>query len=497
VAQFPETPAFTGFNTPSRIEADIVDLDMKGAVPVELDGAFYRVQPDPQFAPRLGDDISFNGDGMISMFRFKNGQVDFKQRWAQTDKWKLEREAGKGLFGAYRNPLTDDDSVAGKVRGTANTNAFIYGGKLYALKEDSPALVMNPATLETEGYTSFNGAMTGQTFTAHPKVDPATGDMIAFGYAAKGVLTKDMTYYVVSPTGELKQELWFELPYYAMMHDFAITPDYALFHVVPSTSNWERLENGLPHFGFDTTLPVYLGVLPRRLDATADDIRWFQRDNCFASHVMNAFQDGTKIHFDTPEAKNNMFPFFPDIHGAPFNGLESASFLTRWTVDLASNSTEFAGRERLTTMMGEFPRIDERRTGLRYRYGWMLVIDPTKPVEMKGGSASGMIMNTLGMIDHETGTEAKWWCGPVSSLQEPCFIPREGSDAEGDGWIVMVCNRLEEHRSDLLLFDATDIAKGPIAEIRIPIRLRFGLHGNWATAAEIGLAGDPGLSAAA
>ncbi len=488
MTHFPDTAAFTGFNTPSRVEADIADLDVKGVIPVELNGAFYRVQPDPQFPPRLGDDIAFNGDGMITMFRFHDGRVDFRQRWAQTDKWKLEHEAGKGLFGAYRNPLTDDESVKGKIRGTANTNAFVYGGKLYALKEDSPALVMNPATLETEGYTWFNGAMTGQTFTAHPKIDPETGDMIAFGYAAKGVLTRDMTYYVVSPEGVLKQELWFELPYYAMMHDFAITPDYALFHVVPSTSNWERLEQGLPHFGFDTTLPVYLGVLPRRADATAADIRWFKRDNCFASHVMNAFQEGTKIHFDTPEAKNNMFPFFPDIHGAPFNGQESASFLTRWTVDMASNSDDFESFERLTGMMGEFPRIDDRRTGLSYRYGWMLVIDPTKPVELKGGSAGGFVMNTLGLVDHETKREQKWWCGPTSSLQEPCFIPRSDDAPEGDGWIVQVCNRLDEHRSDLLLFDALDIEKGPIAEIRIPIRLRFGLHGNWANADEIGLA---------
>ena len=488
MTHFPDTPSFTGFNTPSRIEADIADLDVKGAIPVELDGAFYRVQPDPQFPPRLGDDIAFNGDGMITMFRFRDGRVDFRQRWAKTDKWQLEHDTGHALFGAYRNPLTDDESVKGRIRGTANTNAFVYGGKLYALKEDSPALVMDPATLETEGYTWFNGAMTGQTFTAHPKVDPLTGDMIAFGYAAKGVLTRDMTYYVVSPEGELKQELWFELPYYAMMHDFAITPDYALFHVVPSTSNWERLEKGLPHFGFDTTLPVYLGVLPRRADATAEDIRWFRRDNCFASHVMNAFQDGSRIHFDTPEAKNNMFPFFPDIHGAPFNPMEAASFLTRWTVDMASNSDTFESFERLTGMMGEFPRIDDRRTGLPYRYGWMLVIDPAKPVELKGGSAGGMIMNTLGLVDHETGREQKYWCGPVSSLQEPCFIPRGPDAPEGEGWIVQVCNRLEEHRSDLLLFDALDIEKGPIAEIRIPIRLRFGLHGNWATAAEIGLA---------
>ena len=488
MAHFPETPSFTGFNTPSRVEAEIADLDVKGEIPTELDGAFYRVQPDPQFPPLLGDDIAFNGDGMITMFRFKDGRVDFKQRWAHTDKWKLEREAGRGLFGGYRNPLGDDPSVKGKIRGTANTNAFVHGGKLYALKEDSPALAMNPATLETDGYTWFDGKMTGQTFTAHPKIDPRTGNMIAFGYASSGLCSDDATYYEVTPQGELIRELWFKVPYYCMMHDFGITQDYALFHIVPSIGSWERLEKGLPHFGFDTTLPVYLGVLPRRAGATADDIRWFKRDNCFASHVMNAFQDGTKIHFDTPEAKNNMFPFFPDVHGAPFNPMEASSRLTRWTVDLASNSDEFESVERLTETVAEFPRMDDRFAGLPYRYGWMLEMDMRRPVELKGGSAGGMLMNCLFLKDLKTGAEQHWWCGPVSSLQEPCFIPRSKDAPEGDGWIVQVCNRLEEHRSDLLLFDAVDIEKGPIAEVRIPIRLRFGLHGNWATAEDIGLA---------
>ncbi|WP_417320079.1 carotenoid oxygenase family protein [Emcibacter sp.] len=486
MTHFPDTMSFTGFNTPSRIEADIVDLDIDGEVPAEMNGAFYRVQPDPQFPPKLGDDISFNGDGMITQFRIKDGKVNFRQRWAKTDKWKLEKEAGKALFGAYRNPLTDDESVEGKIRGTANTNAFVHGGRLYGMKEDSPALVMDPVTLETVGYTDFDGKMTGETFTAHPKIDPKTGNMCAFGYASKGVLTLDMTYYEISPDNKLLYEIWFENPYYAMMHDFAVTEDYAIFHVVPSTSNWERLEKGLPHFGFDTTMPVYLGVLPRRPDATAEDIRWFKAPNLFASHVMNAFQEGSKIHFDTPEAKNNMFPFFPDIHGAPFNPQEAASFLTRWTVDLASNSEEFESRTRLTDMMGEFPRIDDRMTGLKYRYGWLLVIDPSQPVELKGGSAGGYVMNTLGLVDHETGKEQKWWCGPTSSLQEPCFVPRSKDAPEGDGWIVQICNRLEEHRSDLLIFDALDIEKGPVATAKIPVRLRFGLHGNWADADVIG-----------
>ena len=488
MAQFPDTPSFTGFNTPSRVEADIADLAHTGTIPPELDGAFYRVQPDPQFPPRLGDDISFNGDGMITRFHFHDGQCDFRQRWAKTDKWKLEHAAGKALFGAYRNPLTDDDSVKGQIRSTANTNAWIFGGRLWALKEDSPALVMDPATMETFGFEKFGGKMTGETFTAHPKIDPATGNMVAIGYAASGLCTDDVTYMEIAPDGRLVREIWFKVPYYCMMHDFGITSDYLVLHIVPSIGNWERLEAGLPHFGFDTTMPVHLGVIPRRDGVRQDDIRWFTRDNCFASHVMNAWQEGTKIHFDIPEAKNNMFPFFPDVHGAPFDGQAAMSYLTRWTVDLASNGDAFDSITRLTDTAGEFPRIDDRFTGLPYRYGWMLEMDYRRPVELKGGSAGGLLMNCLCLVDHQTGAEQHWWCGPVSSLQEPCFVPRSANAAEGDGWIVQVCNRLDEHRSDLLLFDALDIEKGPIATIAIPIRLRFGLHGNFARSADIGLA---------
>ena len=488
MSTFPQSPSYTGFNTPSRIEADIADLAHEGTIPPELNGAFYRVQPDPQFPPRLGDDISFNGDGMISRFHIHGGKCDFRQRWARTDKWKLENAAQRGLFGAYRNPLTDDDSVAGEIRGTANTNAFVFGGKLWALKEDSPALVMDPASMETAGYEKFGGKMTGQTFTAHPKIDPATGNMVAIGYAASGLCSDDVTYSEISPEGELLREVWFKAPYYCMMHDFAITEDYLVIHIVPSIGSWERLEAGLPHFGFDTTLPVYLGVIPRREGVTQADIRWFERGNCFASHVMNAWQEGSKIHFLTPEAKNNFFPFFPNVHGAPFKPQESVTFLTDWTVDMASNGTEFSAITRLSETAAEFPRIDDRYTGRKNRWGWMLEMDFKRPVDLPGGSAGGAPMNCLLLKDLETGAEQHWWAGPVSTLQEPCFVPRGKDAAEGDGWIVQVCNRMAEHRSDLLIFDALEIEKGPIATIAVPIRLRFGLHGNWANADEIGLA---------
>src|SRR5437763_16896789 len=107
MAHFPKTAAFTDFNTPSRIEADIVDLAHEGAIPRELNGAFFRVQPDPQFPPSLGDDIAFNGDGMISRFHIHDGSCDFRLRLAGIVSWRLESTAGRSLFGEYLKPPTE------------------------------------------------------------------------------------------------------------------------------------------------------------------------------------------------------------------------------------------------------------------------------------------------------------------------------------------------------------------------------------------------------
>jgi carotenoid cleavage dioxygenase len=474
MTKFPDTVAFQGFMRPTRYEVDLADLEVDGAIPKEINGAFYRVHPDPQFPPRAGDDIWFNGDGMVSRFRFANGRVDFRQRWARTDKWRLEHSAGKALFGAYRNPLTDDPTVKSKIRGTANTNAIVHGGTLWALKEDSPPLAMDPETMETKGYSDFGGRMMSETFTAHPKIDPFSGDLCGFGYAAKGLLTKDIVYYEITPSGKIEREVWFELPYYCMMHDFGVTRDYACFHVVPIVSSWERLRQGLPHFGFDTTMPVYLGVLPRT--GGTKDVRWFKTGNLFASHVLNAFNEGPKIYFDIPVAKNNMFPFFPDVHGAPFDPVGGHSRLTRWTIDMASKGDAFAKSEQLFELVGEFPRIDDRYATVPHRHGYLLVCDETQPAQF---GRVGLFMNTLGHVDIATRKTKTWWCGPTSSLQEPAFLPRHAKAPEGEGYIVMLCNRLDANLSDLLLFDAQHVDEGPIGTIHLPLRVRPGVHGNF------------------
>lgn len=486
MSHFPNNPGFEGTLRPLRLQGDINDVEIEGVIPQEIDGAFHRVHPDNQFTPKYDDDQFFNGDGMVSMFRVKDGKVHFKQRYAQTDKWKIENDAGESLFGHYRNHLTDDPSVEGKIRGTANTNVMVHAGKLFAMKEDSPCLLMDPNTLETFGYSDFNGATDSQTFCAHPKIDHTTGNMCAFSYMSKGPLTLDMTYMEIAPDGELLFEIPFKNKYLCMMHDFGITEKYAVFNVMPCVTNLERLEKKMPYFGFDHSMDVWLAIVPRRAGATEEDVRWFKAPaNCFTGHVMNAFDDGTKVHFDLAIAEKNSFPFFPDVTGAPFDPIKGLSYLTRWTVDMASNGEDFDSITKLTDMADEFPRIDDRFGGKPYRHGWMLAFDTGKTYEGPPGPFVATI-NSLAHIDLETGEEKTWWPGPECGIQEPCFIPRNATAPEGDGYVICLVDNYISNYSELCFFDAQNIDKGPIARAKLPIRIRQGLHGNWSTAKQLG-----------
>lgn len=481
---FPPLPQYSGYNLPNRFELDIEDIEIEGRLPTALDGAFYRSAPDPQFPPRLGHDIYFNGDGTVTQFRFQQGRASLRHRYVRTPKFCAERAAGKALFGAYRNPYSDDPSVAALPRGTANTNVMLHAGQLYAYKEDSHPIAMDPLTLETRGPWDYEGRMESRAFTAHAKVDPATGELIGFGYGARGIFTRDVAYYVIGVDGKVKHEAWFEVPYANLMHDFGVTRDYVVFPIVPVCQDEDRARAGAPVFMWDASKPVHLAVLPRY--GTAKDLRLFTAPNCFCSHVMNAFNEGTKVHFDVPVARSNMFPFFPDITGKPFDREGAASRMQRWTVDMGRPGDHISMRE-VGAMVGEFPRIDDRYAMEPYRHGYTCVVDPSREVASeKIGSITGMFINCWGHTDMQTGKESAYWAGPVSTLQEPCFVPARPDAPEGEGYLVGVCNRLLENRSDLLVLDAQRLAEGPIATLRLPIRLRPGLHGNWYSSRQLG-----------
>lgn len=112
------------------------------------------------------------------------------------------------------------------VRTTANTNIFYFNGKLLACKEDAPPYLMDPRTLDTIGLYDFEGQLPSVTFTAHPKVDPVSGEMVGMGYEAKGDGTPDVCYFSVGPDGKFLETVWLVAPVSGMIHDFAVTENW-------------------------------------------------------------------------------------------------------------------------------------------------------------------------------------------------------------------------------------------------------------------------------
>src|SRR3990172_418063 len=355
---FSSNPMFKGtFSEPCRVEADVFDLEVEGELPADIDGAFYRVQPDFIYPPRYANDVPFNGDGHVSMFRFANGHVDFKCRYVQTQRYKAQAAARKALYGTYRNRETDDPSVRKLSGGTANTNLIFHAGKLFALKEDSPPVRMDPNTLETlDDYYTFNGKMQSETFTAHPKLDPLSGEMFALNYEAKGNASKDVAIYSFDSKGAVNWEAWIKVPYAGMIHDFALTQKHIAFLVIPMAVNLEQMKKGGVHFAWDSTLPTWLGVLERGGDGS--DLRWFQGPEQSATHVMNSFSDGSKVYLDMDMSTGNQFPFFPMLH-EPYDLKRASGRITRLSVDLAGKAATH-DKEVMYPEIGVLPRTDER-----------------------------------------------------------------------------------------------------------------------------------------
>ena len=122
----------------------------------------------------------------------------------------------------------------------------------------------------------------------------------------------------------------------------------------------------------------------------------------------------------------------------------------------------------LSDFIGDFPRNDDRYQTARYRHGWLLGFSGTR--------------NQLGHVDLETGVTQTWAAAATSPAMEPCFMPRAPDAAEGDGWIVQAVTDGQAMLTNLNVFDATRIAKGPIATIRLPMRLKPAFHGTWTPA---------------
>ncbi len=473
--KFPDTMDFIGYNAPSRIECDIWDLVVEGEIPKEIEGSWYRTVPDPPYPPLLGHDTFISGDGMMGLFRFENGHVDYKSRYVQTERYKAQKAARRGLYGLYRNPYTDDPSVRGKPRGAANTTPIFHGGKLFALKEDSRAMELDPHTLETVGEHNYGGKLRSQTMTAHTRADHDTGELYFFGYEAGGMATRDVSYCVADKDGNLVREEWFEAPYCALIHDFVVTKKHAIFPVFPTTADMDRIKSGGAHWVFEPEKESHVGVMPR--DGSVKEMRWFKIDARMSFHFMNGFSEGDKVHMDFNVSNTNAFPFIREASGIIIQPWEMKGGLVRWTMDLSKPGTEIV--ETSLGAPGDMPRIADKDHMKDYDIGYYQRFDPEVGPPLVAGPVGGGF-NCISRLEMKTGRMKTLKMDSQSTVQEHIHVPSQKAGHEG--YLIFVVDRHHEPYSQVWVVEAEHLDKGPIAKIHMPLRLRVQVHGNWVPA---------------
>jgi carotenoid cleavage dioxygenase-like enzyme len=357
----------------------------------------------------------------------------------------------------------------------------MWAGKLMCLKEVAGPYVVHPYTLETLEYDPFASEIESRTFTAHPKIDPYTEELVVFGYEAKGLATLDIVTYTLDKHGKKVNELWLKSPWCAFIHDSAITKNWLILMLWPFEANVERMKKGGQHWAWRYDLPVTFIVVPRRKTPVTPgwkegETRYYHWKNCMCIHTAGAWEDDDgKIYLESSRVHDNAFPFFPSEDGrvAPEN--TKADFV-RWTIDPTQpTNSSIPDPQVILDIPSEFPRIDERFMTNAYKYLWLNVFVPENS---QGDKNLFHGLNGLAQHNHQTGNTEFHYVGDDSLVQEPIFVPRHDGAEEGDGYVMALVERLKENRSEVIVLDTKRFGQVE-AIVQLPFHVKAQVHGNW------------------
>jgi carotenoid cleavage oxygenase len=472
-----------GNYAPVHHEHTVTELAVTGTIPGHLDGKYLRNGPNPIADVDPQTYHWFTGDGMIHGVRLRDGKAHwYRNRWIRTP--AVARRLGEAV------PRSAPIRMGLELLG-ANTNVVSHAGRTIALVEGGITNYELTEDLGTAGPYDFDRTVRGG-YTAHPKCDPDTGELHAVSYAfGRG---NRVQYSVIGVDGTARRTVDIEVAGSPMMHDFSLTRDYVVFYDLPVTFDPRQAAavsvpralraptrlvlsaligrvrvpdpivamvgsrmggNGSLPYRWNPDYPARVGVMPRA--GGAADVRWFDVEPCYVFHALNAYDDGDTIIADVVRHPKM---FASDFHGPN----EGATTLDRWVIDLADGKIR---ETRLDDHPQEFPRIDDRLVGRRYRYGYVMQTSPA------GGDAGDSLLKH----DLRGGISTARRLDAYQRVGEFVFVPTAAQAAEDEGVLMGFVYDAATDRSDLVMLDAATLET--VAAIHLPHRVPFGFHGNW------------------
>ena len=471
-------PYLNGAWTPQHEEVTATNLAViEGAIPRDIDGVYLR-NTENQLHQPLGRYHPFDGDGMIHQIDFHNGTARYRNRWVRTRCFEAEQTAGGSLWGGLMDgtgvSLRPGFGAHGRLKDSSSTDIVVHAGKaISTFYQCGEGYVLDPETLEQSGVAPW---VPLDGISAHPKVDPATGELLFFNYSKHPPY---MHYGVVGPDGRLTTYQPIPLPGPRLPHDMAFTRNWSILNDLPLFWDAALLERGVHALRLHEGMASRFALVPRHGGA----VRWFEAAPTYVLHWLNAFEDGDEVIVDGYFQDN---PAPPPLPGDPRYGhlrafVDEHSFLPRlhrWRFNLADGTTR---EERLDDRTLEFGTINPTHAGLPYRYAYSTTAKP------------GWFLFD-GFVKHDLSTGQSWSL-PLAEgryASEAPFAARLGTTGEDDGYLVSFVTDETSGTSECLLIDCRRFGDGPVCRIALPHKISSGTHACWADRASLnGGGGSP------
>jgi carotenoid cleavage dioxygenase len=469
-----DNPYLHGVYAPTvHTNARADDMQVIGEIPKDLNGAYYRNGPNPEFKPK-NRYHPFDGDGMVHGVFIKDGKASYKSNMIQTACLSEEQRQQESIWPGVMGPF-DFDLPNSPIKDTANTDVVLHNGKLITLWYNAgQPYSMDPLSLENTG--EFQSPSTlSRRLSAHTRVDWETGEMFFFDY---GDEPPYMTYGVANPDGTLKHQVPIDLPGPRLPHEITFTSRHAILHDHPLFHNPKVLQqHKMRLLEFHRDLPTRFGLIPR----LGTKVTWFDCEPCFVLHTSNAWEEGDWVIMDGCRSINPMPSAKPEegdlSHMLAYMRLEAHNY--RWRFNLKTGEVREGPLDDLNT---EFNKSNPLFHGIKSKYAYHQYI----PLHEDGGAT--LRFNGLVKYNNDSGQSQRWNYGEGVYGSEAVFAPRLGAtrnDDEDDGYVINLITDGNDWSSWCLIFNARDITTGPIARIRLPHRVPVGFHAMWARGEEL------------
>ncbi|HEY7214104.1 MAG TPA: carotenoid oxygenase family protein [Thermoanaerobaculia bacterium] len=441
-------------------------LPVAGEIPAFLRGTYYLNGPARFARGDLRYRHWLDGDGMVCALRFSGEGAHLTARFVRSAKLAAEEAAGQALYRAFGTAFPGDRLVRGiALESPVNVSVYPWGGTLLAFGEQGTPWELDPDTLETRGLYNFGGALNPLSpFSAHPKIDPATGELCNFGISFSAA-QPNLNLYRFTADGSLVSRKRIALEEPRSLHDFCFAGRHVAFYLAPYRLDMAALaQEGktlMESLRWEPEKGSRLLVV-RREDA--EPVASIPVGNRYVLHGINAYEEDDRLIADVLELDRPVYDqydvpnLFPDVaRGRP----------VRLVVDLAAG-TLVDRHEIAYDKAPDFPAIDPCLAGLPYEHFWMLGISKT-------GLPGRKFFDEVVHCSWSRPDRAETWQAPPGCYLggEPAFAP----DPSGEGGAV-VCQQLDVETGEMtfLVFDAFDVARGPVAKLALSSPLHLGFH---------------------